>query len=82
MEFSTSIVKKFDTKKLPPRILKKEKKNLYIAKNITNYLLTESKVTTGKSETKTLPYWSSNGKVNMARKRFEISHDWRPNVPG
>lgn len=26
MEFSTSIVKKFDTKKLPPRILKKEKK--------------------------------------------------------
>jgi len=26
MEFSTSIVKKLDTKKLPPRILKKEKK--------------------------------------------------------
>lgn len=37
MEFSTSIVKKLDTKKLPPRILQKEKK-LQKSKNITNYL--------------------------------------------
>ena len=39
---------------------------------INNYLLTESKVLTGKSQTKTLPHLPSDSEVNTARPRFEI----------
>ena len=38
----------------------------------TNYLLAESEVFTGKSQTKTFPYWPSDDEVNTARPRFEI----------
>ena len=37
-----------------------------------NYLITESEVVTGKSQTETLPYWPSDSEVNTARPRFEI----------
>ena len=39
---------------------------------IANYLLTQSVVFTGKSQTKTLPYWPSNSTVNIERLRFAI----------
>ena len=37
-----------------------------------NYLITESEVVTGKSQTEALPYWPSDSEVNTARPRFEI----------
>ena len=37
------------------------------------YLLTESEIITGKSQTGDLMYWVSHSEVNTSRRRFEIS---------
>lgn len=39
---------------------------------MSNYLITEGEVFTGRSQTETMPYWLSNNEVNTARLRFEI----------
>ena len=39
---------------------------------VTNYLLTEIEVFTGKAQNENLPYRLSDGEVNNARPRFEI----------
>ena len=44
----------------------------FLMKFNNNYLLTESEVFMGKSQTETLPYWPSDSEVNMARPRLEI----------
>lgn len=46
-----------------------------------SYVLIESEVFIGTSQTQTLPYWRSNTEVNTARTRFTIFL-WRRNVRG
>ena len=41
--------------------------------HITNYLMTESEVITGKSQTETLPYWPSDSEVNMVGRGLRFS---------
>ena len=45
----------------------------------TNYLITESEVITGKSQTEALPYWPNNSEVNTVGQglRLNFSHNDR-----
>ena len=44
---------------------------------ITNYLITESVVVTGKSQTEVSPYWTSESKVNTVGRGLRFSHNDR-----
>ena len=43
----------------------------------TNYLITESEVITGKSQTEALPYWQSNSEVNTVGRGLRFSRNDR-----
>ena len=44
---------------------------------ITNYLITESEVVTGKSQTEALPYWPSDSEVNTVGRGLRFSRNDR-----
>ena len=46
-----------------------------------NYLITESEVVTGKSQTEALPYWRSDSEVNTVGRGLRFSrNDWTVEV--
>ena len=44
---------------------------------VNNYLITESEVVTGKSQTEALPYWRSDSEVNTVGRGFRFSRNDR-----
>ena len=43
--------------------------------SIINYLITESEVVTGKSQTEALPYWPSDSEVNTVGRGLRFSRN-------